>query len=105
MAEDSARTLAVFIDFENLAIGFKHRRGDFNMNPILERLVEEVVAVFGTITGLGKQFAESLQGEEAQVGDVENAALRIAPFALVEQSVEKPQVAAIWQADDDLGVW
>jgi uncharacterized protein (TIGR00288 family) len=41
MAEDSARTLAVFIDFENLAIGFKHRRGDFNMNPILERLVEK----------------------------------------------------------------
>jgi uncharacterized protein (TIGR00288 family) len=41
MAEDSARTLAVFIDFENLAIGFKQRRGDFNMNTILERLVEK----------------------------------------------------------------
>ncbi len=41
MTEDSARTLAVFIDFENLAIGFKHRRGEFSMDPILERLVEK----------------------------------------------------------------
>lgn len=41
MSEDTARTLAVFIDFENLAIGFKQRRGDFNMNTILERLVEK----------------------------------------------------------------
>jgi uncharacterized protein (TIGR00288 family) len=38
---DYERTLAVFIDFENLAIGFKHRRGDFDMNKILERLVEK----------------------------------------------------------------
>lgn len=41
MAEDTARTLAVFIDFENLAIGFKHRRGDFDIQKILERLVEK----------------------------------------------------------------
>lgn len=34
-------TLAVFIDFENLAIGFKHRRGDFDIQKILERLVEK----------------------------------------------------------------
>jgi uncharacterized protein (TIGR00288 family) len=40
MAE-SERTLAVFIDFENLAIGFKHRRGDFDIHKILERLVEK----------------------------------------------------------------
>jgi len=38
---DTERTLAVFIDFENLAIGFKHRRGDFDVNKILERLVEK----------------------------------------------------------------
>jgi hypothetical protein len=35
------RTLAVFIDFENLAIGFKHRRGEFDIHKILERLVEK----------------------------------------------------------------
>jgi len=40
MAE-TERTLAVFIDFENLAIGFKHRRGDFDVDKILERLVEK----------------------------------------------------------------
>jgi uncharacterized protein (TIGR00288 family) len=38
---DTERTLAVFIDFENLAIGFKHRRGDFEIRKILERLVEK----------------------------------------------------------------
>ena len=40
MAETD-RTLAVFIDFENLAIGFKHRRGQFDIHKILERLVEK----------------------------------------------------------------
>jgi uncharacterized protein (TIGR00288 family) len=40
MAE-AERTLAVFIDFENLAIGFKRRRGDFDISKILERLVEK----------------------------------------------------------------
>ncbi len=34
-------TLAVFIDFENLAVGFKHRRGEFDIHKILERLVEK----------------------------------------------------------------
>ena len=38
---ETERTLAVFIDFENLAIGFKHRRGDFDVHKILERLVEK----------------------------------------------------------------
>jgi uncharacterized protein (TIGR00288 family) len=38
---ETERTLAVFIDFENLAIGFKHRRGDFDIHKILERLVEK----------------------------------------------------------------
>jgi uncharacterized protein (TIGR00288 family) len=40
MAENE-RTLAVFIDFENLAIGFKHRRDNFDIHKILERLVEK----------------------------------------------------------------
>ena len=38
---ETERTLAVFIDFENLAIGFKHRRGEFDIHKILERLVEK----------------------------------------------------------------
>jgi uncharacterized protein (TIGR00288 family) len=38
---ETERTLAVFIDFENLAIGFKHRRGQFDIHKILERLVEK----------------------------------------------------------------
>ncbi len=38
---ETDRTLAVFIDFENLAIGFKNRRGDFDVDKILERLVEK----------------------------------------------------------------
>jgi uncharacterized protein (TIGR00288 family) len=38
---DHERTLAVFIDFENLAIGFKRRRDDFDISKILERLVEK----------------------------------------------------------------
>ena len=40
MAENES-TLAIFIDFENLAIGFKHRRGEFDVDKILERLVEK----------------------------------------------------------------
>jgi uncharacterized protein (TIGR00288 family) len=38
---ETDRTLAVFIDFENLAIGFKNRRGEFDIDKILERLVEK----------------------------------------------------------------
>src|SRR5660398_29623 len=38
---DTERTLAVFIDFENLAIGFEKRRGEFDISKILERLLEK----------------------------------------------------------------
>ncbi len=34
-------TLAVFIDFENLAQGFKHSKEDFDIHRVLERLVEK----------------------------------------------------------------
>jgi uncharacterized protein (TIGR00288 family) len=42
MAENE-NTLAVFIDFENLALGFQARRGqpDFDIQKVLERLVEK----------------------------------------------------------------
>src|SRR6059058_3576876 len=38
---DGERALAVFIDFENLALGFQGRRDRFEIERILERLVEK----------------------------------------------------------------
>jgi uncharacterized protein (TIGR00288 family) len=38
---DSERSLAVFIDFENLALGFQGRRERFDIIRVLERLVEK----------------------------------------------------------------
>ena len=40
MAEGD-RALAVFIDFENLALGFQGRRERFDIDRVLERLVEK----------------------------------------------------------------
>src|SRR5437899_6873841 len=36
-----ARSLAIFIDFENLALGFQNRRDRFAIERVLERLVEK----------------------------------------------------------------
>src|ERR687888_1472169 len=38
---DSERSLAVFVDFENLALGFHGRRERFDIERVLERLVEK----------------------------------------------------------------
>ena len=38
---DTEHTLAVFIDFENLAMGFKETNKKFEINKVLERLVEK----------------------------------------------------------------
>src|SRR5262249_14327617 len=38
---DSDRSLAIFIDFENLALGFQGRRDRFDIERVLERLVEK----------------------------------------------------------------
>jgi hypothetical protein len=38
---DSEHTLAVFIDFENLALGLKNRKDTFDTRLILERLVDK----------------------------------------------------------------
>jgi uncharacterized protein (TIGR00288 family) len=38
---DTERSLAVFIDFENLALGFLNRRDRFDIARVLERLVEK----------------------------------------------------------------
>lgn len=40
-AGDGERILAVFIDFENLALGFGNRRDRFTIEKVLERLVEK----------------------------------------------------------------
>src|SRR5207302_4405935 len=40
MAEND-NSLAVFIDFENLALGFQNRRDRFDIERVLERLVEK----------------------------------------------------------------
>ncbi len=38
---DGERSLAIFIDFENLALGFQNRRERFEIHRVLERLVEK----------------------------------------------------------------
>src|SRR5439155_26613507 len=38
---ESERSLAVFIDFENLALGFQGRRERFDIGRVLERIVEK----------------------------------------------------------------
>src|ERR1700731_4420068 len=38
---DNDRSLAVFIDFENLALGFQGRREKFDISRVIERLVEK----------------------------------------------------------------
>src|SRR5262244_202522 len=38
---DGERSLAIFIDFENLALGFQNRRDRFDIERVLERLVEK----------------------------------------------------------------
>ena len=39
--DDGDRSLAIFIDFENLALGFHGRRDRFDIERVLERLVEK----------------------------------------------------------------
>jgi len=58
---DGERSLAVFIDFENMGLGFNNRRDRFEISKVLERLVEKGKIVckkayadwsrFGTYTG------------------------------------------------------
>jgi uncharacterized protein (TIGR00288 family) len=38
---DTQRNLAVFVDFENLALGFQDRTGTFDMARVLDRLLEK----------------------------------------------------------------
>ena len=61
---DSERSLAVFIDFENLALGFQGRRERFEIGRVIERLVEKgkiiVKKVFAERVQLGVKIDKSL---------------------------------------------
>jgi len=46
VAQDGERSLAVFVDFENLALGFQNRREKFDITRVFERLVEKGKIVF-----------------------------------------------------------
>src|SRR4029078_12915159 len=41
LMSDNARSLALFIDFENLALGFQGSRGRFDIGRVLKRMVEK----------------------------------------------------------------
>ena len=64
MAED--RTLAIFVDFENIALGFRDRpRTRFEVDKVLGRLVEKgkVIVKKGLVT------IRELQGRFARSGN------------------------------------
>src|SRR5213596_1913889 len=55
---DGAHALAVFIDFENLALGFQGRRDRFEIGRVLERLVEKGKLVVKKAYADWNRFAE-----------------------------------------------
>src|SRR6476659_8218253 len=55
---DGERSLAVFIDFENLALGFQGRRDRFEIGRVLERLVEKGKIVAKKAYADWNRFAE-----------------------------------------------
>src|SRR5436305_12991836 len=55
---DSERSLAVFIDCENLAVGFQGRRDRFDIGRVLERLVEKGKIVAKKAYADWNRFAE-----------------------------------------------
>src|SRR5437660_9350079 len=69
---DTERSLAVFIDFENLALGFQGRRDRFDIAPVLERLVEK-----------GKIVAKKAYGDWSRFGN-DTAPLHEAAIELIE---------------------
>src|ERR671922_3015346 len=55
---DGERSLAIFIDFENLALGFQGRRERFEIGRVLERLVEKGKIVAKKAYADWNRFAE-----------------------------------------------
>src|SRR3954465_10668224 len=69
---DGERSLAVFIDFENLALGFQGRRDRFDIARVLERIVEK-----------GKIVAKKAYADWSRFGNY-TAPLHEAAIELVE---------------------
>jgi uncharacterized protein (TIGR00288 family) len=55
---DGARSLAVFIDFENVGLGFQGRRDRFDIGRVLERMVEKGKIVVKKAYADWNRFAE-----------------------------------------------
>src|SRR4051794_7147939 len=58
MVTNGERSLAIFIDFENLALGFQGRRDRFDIGRVLERLVEKGKVVAKKAYADWNRFAE-----------------------------------------------
>jgi uncharacterized protein (TIGR00288 family) len=71
-AGEGERSLAVFIDFENMGLGFNNRRDKFDINKVLERLVEK-----------GKIVAKKAYADWSRFG-MYTSALHEAAIELVE---------------------
>ena len=78
MKELPQQILAVFIDFENLALGFKDRSGRFDANRVLARLVEKGNIVVKRAYADWKRFSDYTTGlHEAGIELIEITARRL----------------------------
>jgi uncharacterized protein (TIGR00288 family) len=62
MSQDKPRTLAVFIDFENLVLGLKDRHERFNVDRVLSRLLERGYIVVKRAYADWRRFAPYADG-------------------------------------------
>ena len=78
MKDVPQQILAVFIDFENLALGFKDRSGRFDANRVLARLVEKGNIVVKRAYADWKRFSDYTTGlHEAGIELIEIPARRL----------------------------
>src|ERR1044072_9180595 len=110
---DQERALAVFIDFENLAVGFQGRRDRFDIERVLERLVEKgkIVAKkayadwsrFGQYTGpLHEAAIELIEIPKRTQTGKNSADIRMCVDAMdVDFSKEHIETFAIVSGDSD----
>ncbi len=78
MSQDKPRTLAVFIDFENLVLGLKDRSERFNIDRVLSRLLERGYIVVKRAYADWRRFAPYTDGmHEAAIELIEVPARRM----------------------------
>lgn len=78
MSQDKPRTLAVFIDFENLVLGLKDRHERFNVDRVLSRLLERGYIVVKRAYADWRRFAPYADGmHEAAIELIEVPARRM----------------------------